>query len=267
MKRVSSMAFVLASLLLATGCVTIGPGNVGVLWNIHTGTQPEIYKEGMHSLAAWNDMYIYDMRVMSQDEMLTIIASNGLTIHLDTSVRFRIAPDDVVALHKEIGPQYYKRVLEPVLRSESRHILARYTPEEIYATRRDALETEIRDGVRTKIDGKHIILEAVLIRDVTLPVPIQQAIDEKLAAEQQVLRMKFVLDVTRANAEQKRIEGQAIADYNKFVSSTLSPAIIDFERIQQLTNLSESSNAKTVVIGANANSQLLLGTTAPARGP
>lgn len=264
MKR---FALIFVTLALSTGCVTIGPGKVGVLWNIHSGTQPELYHEGLERVAAWNDMYVYDLRVMSRDELLTIIASNGLMIRLDTSVRFRIAPDEVVALHQQIGPDYYKRVLEPVLRSESRHILARYTPEEIYATRRDALEHEICEGVRGKIDGKHIVLEAVLIRDVTLPVPIQQAIDEKLAAEQQVLKMKYVLDVTRANAEQKRIQGQAIADYNKFVSSTLSPSIIDFERIQQLTTLSESNNAKTVVIGANQNSQLLLGTSAPAKGP
>ena len=35
---------------------------------------------------------------------------------------------------------------------------------------------------------------------------IWHAIDQKLAAEQEVLKMRYVLEVTKATAEQRRIE-------------------------------------------------------------
>jgi regulator of protease activity HflC (stomatin/prohibitin superfamily) len=195
---------------------------------------------------------------MSHDEMLNVIASNGLAIQLDASIRFRLIRNEVVALQTEIGPQYYEKILEPVLRSEARRVLGRYTPEEIYSTQRDAIEREIREGLQKKIAGTHIDLEAVLIRNVQLPDAIRRAIDEKLAAEQDVLRMKYVVQVAEQEAARRRIEAGGIADYNKTIAASLSGAILEFARIQQLGALAVSGNAKTVVMGTGANPQILL---------
>jgi prohibitin 2 len=243
---------------LSCGCVTIGPGRVGVLWRATDGTQKTTYPEGLHSVAPWNSMSVYDTRAMSRDEDLDVIAVNGLTIKLNSSVRYRIDPVEVVALQEEIGPQYYETVLEPVLRSEARRVIGRYTPEEIYSTKRELIERELREGLRDKIAGKHVLLEAILIRNVELPPAIRTAIDQKLAVEQEVLKMKFELELARAGAEEKRIEAQGIADYNRAVSQSLGEPILDYERIQQLSHLATSSNAKMVVLGPGAATPTVL---------
>jgi prohibitin 2 len=239
--------------VLVTGCVTVGPGHVGVLWRAADGTQKTTYPEGLHSVAAWNEMSVYDLRSMSHEEELDVIAVNGLTIKLNSSVRYRIEPTEVVALQEEIGPDYYQKILEPVLRSEGRRVIGRYTPEEIYSTKRELIERELREGLKEKIAGKHLVLEAILIRNVELPPAIRTAIDQKLAAEQEVLKMKYVLELTKAAAEQKRIEAQGVADYNRAVSQSLSGPILDYERIQQLTRLAASENSKMVVLGPGAS--------------
>ena len=262
-------AVILAAMTAGCG-TTVGPGQIGVLWRARSGTQDVAYGEGLHYIAPWNNLSVYDLRSMSHDEVLNIIAVNGLSLKLDASVRFHLNPDEIVALQREIGPEYYAKILEPVLRSEARRVLGRYTPEEIYSTKRDLIEREIREGLRTKIQGKHIVLEAILIRNVELPDAIRHAIDQKLAAEQEVLKMRYVLEVTKATAEQRRIEAQGIADYNKIVSASLSPPILEYERIQQLNRVAASPNAKTVVIGAGSSGQgppLLLQTPAPAAPP
>ena len=221
------------------------------------------FGEGLHYIAPWNNLSVYDLRSMSHDEVLNIIAVNGLSLKLDASVRFHLNPDEIVALQKEIGPEYYAKILEPVLRSEARRVLGRYTPEEIYSTKRDLIEREIREGLRSKIAGKHIVLEAVLIRNVELPDAIRHAIDQKLAAEQEVLKMKYVLETARANAEQRRIEARGVADYNKTVEASLTPEMLDFDRIQELNRLAVSNNAKTVIIGQDAShTPVLLSTSA-----
>jgi len=250
---------------VAAGCstVTVGPGEIGVMWTSSDGTRPETYAEGAHSVP-WGDvMSIYDVRTNSRDEALEVIASNGLSIKLDASVLFHIQPAEVVALQKEVGPDYYAKILEPVLRSEARRVIGQYTPEEIYSTKRDLIEKEIFEGLNKKVTGRHIALEAVLIRDVTLPDAIERAIDQKLQAEQDVLKMKYVLEVTKSKAEEQRVEAQGIADYNRTVASSLSPQILEFQRVQQLGQLAASPNAKTVVMGPGTNPQVSLAAPAP----
>jgi prohibitin 2 len=238
--------------MLMIGCVTIPPGHTGVFWKASGGTQPELFPEGLHPVAAWNQLFDYDLRVMSHDEILNVIAVNGLAIRLDASVRYRLVPNEVVALHREVGPLYYKKILEPVVRSEARRVIGRYTPEEIYSTRRDAIEREIRSGVKAKIAGHHLQLEAILIKNIELPEAIRQAIDQKLAAEQEVLKMRYVLEVARSRAEQKRIEARGVADYNHLVSSSINGSILEFERVRMLEQLARSPNAKTVILGGTA---------------
>jgi regulator of protease activity HflC (stomatin/prohibitin superfamily) len=242
----------------------VGPGKAGVIWRSTSGTDPQAYPEGAYLLAWWNHMDVYDLRLMSHDELLDVITVNGLAIKLDTSVRYQAQPGEIVKLAVEIGPDYYGKVLEPVLRSEARRVMGQYTPEEIYSTKRDVIERQIREGVQTKIQGKHLALEAVLIRNVELPEAIRQAIDAKLAAEQDVLKMKYMLELATSQAEQKRIEAKGIADYNTTIAASLSAPILEFERIQELARLADSPNAKSIVLGPGVNPDVLL--AAPAAG-
>src|SRR5579863_7395216 len=121
--RSGLVLFVSVALLFTAGCVTVGPGRVGVLWRANGGTQPEIYGEGYHSVAAWNQMSVYDLRTMNHDELLTVIAANGLAIKLDASVRYHLEAKEVVQLQEETGPDYYAKILEPVIRSEARRVI------------------------------------------------------------------------------------------------------------------------------------------------
>lgn len=241
----------LLGVTLLGGCVstTVGPGQIGVLWTAAAGTQSQTFGEGAHNLAGDDVLSVFDLRTTSHDEALAVIASNGLGIKLDASILYHLDPREVVQLQKEIGPEYYGKILAPVLRSEARRVIGQYTPEEIYSTKRDLIERQIFDGLSKKIAGRHIVLEAVLIRGVELPDAIERAIDQKLQAEQEVLKMKYVLEVAKAKADEQRIAAQGVADYNKTVANSLSPAILEFQRTQQLGQLATSANAKTVVMG------------------
>lgn len=263
MKRLTRVC----ALLLLSSCVTVGPGSAGVLWKASGGTQPNTYGEGQYTVWFANHMSVYDLRVMSNDETLNVIAANGLSINLAASVRYRIAPDQVVALQEEIGPDYYNVILEPLLRSDARRVVGRYSPEEIYSTKRDVVEREIREQLISRTTGKHLIIEAVLIRNVELPPAIRTAIDQKLAAEQEVLKMEYVLKITKAVADQRRVEAEGIADYNRTVAKSLTPPILEYERILQLEKLATSGNSKTVVLGPGTGStQMLLSSPHAASG-
>jgi regulator of protease activity HflC (stomatin/prohibitin superfamily) len=246
--------------IAALGCVRIDSGHAGVLWRFFGGTQPGVYGEGVHLVAPWNRMIVYDVRIQDRKEDLEILTNNGLSVGLEASIRFRPLGVELPRLHTEIGLGYYDVILGPVVRSEARKVGGRYKPEEIYSTRREVVEKEVFEAVTAALAGKHVTLDAILIRDVDLPQNIQRAISEKLEEEQKALKMQFTLDRERQEAERKRIEAKGIADFQQVVSHGISPALLRWKGIEATEKLATSANAKVVVIGAGADGlPLILG--------
>jgi regulator of protease activity HflC (stomatin/prohibitin superfamily) len=211
-------------------------------------------------IAPWNRLTRYDVRTQDQKEVLHILTNNGLSVSLETSIRFRPLREELPRLHAEIGPGYFDVILAPVVRSEARKVGGRYAPEEIYSSKREVVEHEIVEEVQRAIVGKHIELEAILIRDVDLPENIKRAISEKLEEEQRAFKMEFTLNRERQEAERKRIEAQGIADFQKTVSAGIGPELLRWKGIEATEKLATSQNAKVVVIGAGEDGlPLILG--------
>ncbi len=242
---------VLMILTMATlGCARIDSGRAGLLWKVLGGTQDEVFGEGVQIVAPWNRMYVYDIRTQDRKEDLLILTSNGLSVALEASVRYRLIRAELAELHTGIGPRYYDVILGPIVRSEARKVGGRYTPEEIYSTKREVVGKEIYDEVKKELAGKHVELEAILVRNVELPTNIKQAISEKLEEEQKALKMEFTLNRERKEADRKRIEAKGIADFQKTVSQGISEKLLRWKGIEATEKIASSANAKVIVIGA-----------------
>ncbi len=129
--------------------------------------------------------------------MLDVLADNGLEIKLTTSILYQPIADRACDLIRETGPDYYTRLVGSYVRSSARRVVGRYGPEEIYSTKREQIEREIREDVSGKLAGKPLRVNAILIREVHLPPVVQTAMQAKLQQEQRALEMRFVLDRTR----------------------------------------------------------------------
>jgi regulator of protease activity HflC (stomatin/prohibitin superfamily) len=253
MPRINLWPLVVVAVIVmaAPGCFrTIDSGNAGVLWTLLGGTQEEVFGEGIHLIAPWNRLTRYDVRTQDQKEVLHVLTNNGLSVSLETSIRYRPLREELPRLHAEIGPAYFDVILAPVVRSESRKVGGRFSPEEIYSSKREAVEHEILAEVQKAIQGKHMTLEAILIRDVDLPANIKKAISEKLEEEQKALKMEFTLNRERQEAERKRIEAAGIADFQKIVATGLGADLLRWKGIEATEKLAQSQNAKVVVIGS-----------------
>ncbi|MFT5943004.1 MAG: prohibitin 1, partial [Sediminicola sp.] len=225
----------------------------GVLYETFGGgvvTDEPALGEGFHIVAPWNKVFIYEVRQQEVFEKMNVLSSNGLNIKLDASAWFEPKREFLGKLHQEKGEEYVQRVLLPSIRSAARSVVGRYTPEQLYSSKRDAIQQEIFEETRKIVDGQYIQLNEILVRDVTLPATIKEAIERKLKQEQESLEYEFRLVTAEKEAEKVIIEAQGKADANRILSASLTDKILQDKGIEATLKLSQSPNSKVIVIGS-----------------
>lgn len=231
--------------------VTIEAGHSGVLFKRFGGgiELERTYGEGFHFIAPWNKMYIYEVRQQETSEEMNVLSSNALEIYLDVSAWYQPQIDKLGYLHAEIGNTYLQRVVIPSLRSSARSVVGRYTPEQIYSTKRDAIQDEIFEETKVLLEGKNVQINQILIRSIKLPTTLKEAVESKLKQEQLSLEYEFKLQRAQQEAERQRIEAEGKARANEIINASLTDKILREKGIIATLKLAESPNAKVVVIG------------------
>ncbi len=231
--------------------VTINGGHAGVLFRTFGGgiDVDNPYGEGFHFISPFNNMTTYDVRQHEVAEEMNVLSSNGLEISADVSAWYQPVFNTLGVLHAEIGPDYMRKIVIPSLRSSARLVIGRYTPEQIYSTKRDVIEEEIYVETKKLLDKKNVQLNQVLIRSIILPPTIKKAIEGKLQQEQLSLEYEFKLDKATKEAERQRIEAEGKAAANLIINASLTERILREKGIIATLQLAESNNAKVVVIG------------------
>jgi len=254
------IAFLLLAILIP-GCMStsIRSGESGVKYSIFGGTDlATTYGEGLQIHPPWVDVIRYDVRVQEQLEDITALSSNGLSIGMDVSVRWQPDVATLPDLHTTYGTDYYRKLVQPELRSAAREVVGLFTPEELYSSKRQQLQTEMIERVRNGVETRFISIEAVLIRDVRLPQQIQTAIENKLKEEQEAQRYEFTLQKEELEAQRKKIEAQGEAEYQRIITESLSPTFLQFKGIEATRELAQSNNSKVVVVGGSESGGLPL---------
>ena len=252
---------VIAIIVLVNSAITIGSGEAGVLYRTFGGgvvTDEPPLGEGFHIVAPWNKVYVYEVRRQEIFEKMKVLSSNGLDIQLDASAWYKPDAKNLGKLHQEIGDDYLNRIILPTIRSAARSVVGRYTPEQLYSSKRDAIQQEIFEETKKIVDDQYIILDEVLVRDVTLPPTIKEAIERKLKQEQESLEYEFRLVTAEKEAERQIIEAQGKADANRILSASLTDKILKDKGIEATTKLAESPNSKVVVIGSGEDGMPLI---------
>ena len=249
------IAFVALILILSLSSSifkTITPGHRGVLFKRFGGglDKETLYDQGFHVVAPWNRMLVYDVRIAEDEQKMDVLSKNGLKITIEMSYRYKPKSDKIGYLHEQVGQDYLNRILVPEIRSATREVIGKYLPEELYSTKRDAIQDEIFNQTNNAIDSKHLELDAVLIREVVLPETLSKAIEVKLEEEQQSLQMQYRLTKERQEAERKIIEAEAKARANEILNQSLTANILRDKGIEATLELANSPNTKVIIVGS-----------------
>ena len=253
------VVILLAIMVLKRTIVVIPAGHVGVVsfFGKVSDTPLEAGLRLMNPLA-----HVIKMSIRTEEltETASVPSKEGLTIDLDATLLFRLDPRKAPQVYKTIGVGYVDVVVIPQFRAVIRGVTAEYEAKALYTSERELLASKMLDTLRPLLEGRGIEVEKILLRSITLPGKVKAAIEEKLEAEQQAEKMKFVLDRERQEAERKKIEAEGIAAFQDIVSKGLSENFLKWKGIEVTKELAASQNAKVVVIGAGKDGlPLILG--------
>ncbi|MBK8383360.1 MAG: prohibitin family protein [Ignavibacteria bacterium] len=262
MLRVVAGVGILLTVLFAS-IVQIGPGEVGVQ-NLFGNVQESILRSGLnlvnplmevqkidiktqaYTMSGANDQDVNDVKSNRSDPIQTL-SSDGLTLLLDVTVWYRLSADDAPNLIRTIGVDYESKIVLPAIRTAIRDIAVNFVATDIYSSKRDDYVNDVAKKLENSFEGRGIILEKVLLRNVELPQKVREAIDEKIAAEQRAQQMVYVLQKERQEAERKQVEATGVAEAQRIINSTISNSYLQWKYIETLKELVNSPNNSFVI--------------------
>ncbi len=248
--------------------IIIQPGERGVIFRPWTSglDKDNIFVEGVHIVAPWNTMEVYDVKEhavefsneASDSEASTfgtldVLDKNGLTIEVEITVRFFPIYKQIGYIHEQFGRTYERKLVIPEVRSAVRKIMGKYTAEEIYSTKRQELEEQIVSETGAVLEKNNIKMTALLIRSIVIPQNLKNAIEAKQTKQQEALALDYDIQKAEKEKERKIKEAEGIAGYNTIINASMTDKVITYEGIRATLELAKSPNAKVIVIGGGDN--------------
>jgi regulator of protease activity HflC (stomatin/prohibitin superfamily) len=248
-------AFFLAVLFLVLSMVRmVGPGQVGVQV-LFGEVRTRILPSGLHlviPLVSIERMTVrtqaYTMSSMpgegqlKGDDAIMALTAEGLSVALDVTIWFHLIADDAATVYRDIGPNYVDKIVRPAIRTAIRNAAVKYNATDIYSIKRAEVTAAIYEDLTESFIGKGVVCEKVLLRNVDLPAKVKNAIDDKIAAEQDAQKMKFILQKEEQEAERRRIEADGISKANRIIANSLTSRYLQWYYIQTLGSLVNSPN-------------------------
>lgn len=272
------LTFVGIFVVLVLSClVQVGPGQVGVPI-LFGSVQDNSLKSGLNFVNPLVSVELIDIKTQAYtmsgvkdegtvrgDDAISTLTSDGLTIKLDVTVWFRVSEADAPNLLRTIGIDYLEKIVRPAARTALRDVSVMYTATDIYSIKRDDFINDITKTLEKSFEGRGIILEKVLLRNVELPEKVREAIDEKIAAEQKAQQMVYTLQKERQEAERKKVEAEGIAEAQRIISNTISTQYLQWKYIETLKEIVNSKNNTIVIAPYDQKLTPLLNMTNPAK--
>ncbi len=266
--RVGGAIIILLGLSFAS-VKQIEPGQVGVQ-KLFGKVNDRILESGLNIVNPLVEVVKFDIRTQnytmsgvhdegdkSGDDAIRVLSADGLEVIVDLTVLYKVLPGETPRILKELGTDYKSLIVRPICRTKIRDNAVYYDAVALYSSKRDEFQTKIFTSIEKDFKDRGLILEQLLVRNITLPASVKTTIESKINAEQEAQKMTFVLQKEKQEAERKRVEAQGIADYQKIISTGLSDKQLQYEMIKAI---STSPNSKLIIIDTKKSAPFIIDT-------
>ena len=264
------IALLVILLGISTACIKqIDAGEVGVK-KLFGSIQPDVLASGLHFVNPLLEVDKIDIKTQNYtmsgvndegnkegDDAIRVLTSDGLEVTIDLTVLYRVVGADAPKLLRETGNDYRDKIVRPITRTKIRDNAVYYQAVDLFGNKRDEFQQRIYKSIENDFKLRGLMLEQLLVRNITLPNSVKASIESKINAEQDAKKMEFVLQKEKQEAERKRVEAQGIADYQRIINTGLTDQQLQYEQIKAMKELALSQNAKVIVMG-KGNTPLII---------
>ena len=257
-----SVGLLLALIGVLTACIIqIDAGQIGVK-KLFGKVQDDVLTSGLHFINPLLEVEKMDVKTQNYtmsgvhdegnkqgDDAIRVLTSDGLEVIIDLTVLYKVLPSEAPNILRETGLDYTDKIVRPLTRTKIRDNAVYYEAIALYSTKRDEFQQRIIKSIESDFRKRGLVLEQLLVRNITLPRAVKTSIEQKISAEQEAQKMQFVLQKERQEAERKRVEAQGISDYQHIISESLTDKQLQYEQIKAMRELAASSNAKMIIMG------------------
>jgi regulator of protease activity HflC (stomatin/prohibitin superfamily) len=238
------IGFAAALILVGSAMVVIDPGEVGVR-RAFGYVDPQPLLSGIRFVAPWSEIERYSTREEQwptrgeQIEAIEALSSEQMGMHVEVSIRWQIDPLQSPKIFTEIGNEDQIRgAVLNAIRKGVRDGMVQFSINDI--SKRTQIATTMEHLVDSALvttprigTGKFRIatVTAFFLRDLQPPAQVVQAINNKIAQEQQIETERHRVEVARLQMEQQRLLNQ-----------TLSPEALTKQWIEALHDMKSSNN-------------------------
>jgi len=264
--RIVGVIVILAGIGLSS-VKQIEPGDVGVQ-KLFGKVNDNILESGLNIINPLVEVVTFDVRTQNYtmsgvndegdkggDDAIRVLSADGLEVIIDLTVLYKVIPTEAPRILKEIGTDYRNTIVRPICRTKIRDNAVYYDAVALYSSKRDEFQSRIFKTIESDFSSRGLMLEQLLVRNITLPESVKATIESKINAEQDAQKMTFVLQKEKQEAERKRVEAQGIADYQKILSTQLSDKLLQYEMIKAI---STSPNAKLIILDSKKSAPIII---------
>lgn len=269
MGRLLGLGFIIVGIVV-TSIKQVDPGEVGVKV-LFGNIQSNVLGSGLHLVNPLLDIKMMDIKTQNYtmsgvndegsqavDDAIKVLTSDGLEVTIDLTVLYRVVGSEAPKLLRETGADFRDKIVRPITRTMIRDNAVYYQAIDLFGNKRDEFQQRIYKSIEDNFKLRGLMLEQLLVRNITLPNSVKASIESKINAEQDAKKMEFVLQKERQEAERKRVEAQGIADYQRIINTGLTSQQLQYEQIQAMKELALSQNAKVIVMG-KGNTPIIIG--------
>ena len=259
--------FLLAIGAAISAVVQIEPGEVGVQ-KLFGKVNSQILESGLNVINPLVEVVPFDIKTQNYtmsavkdegskagDDAIRVLSADGLEVIIDLTVLYKVLPNEAPRILREIGTDYRNTIVRPICRTKIRDNAVYYDAVALYSSKRDEFQERIFSTIEANFKTRGLVLEQLLVRNITLPASVKTTIESKINAEQDAQKMIFVLQKEKQEAERKRVEAQGIADYQKILSTGLSDKQLQYEMIKAIAT---SPNAKLIILDSKKSPSVMV---------
>ena len=271
--RLIGLAFISLG-IISSAVVQINPGEIGIKI-LFGNIQNDVLGSGLHFVNPLLEIQKLDVKtqnytmsgindegVKQGDDAIRVLTSDGLEVTIDLTVLYKVVATNAPKLLRETGDDFRDKIVRPITRTKIRDNAVYYQAVDLFGNKRDEFQQRIYKSIEDDFIKRGLMLEQLLVRNITLPNSVKASIESKINAEQDAKKMEFVLLKEKQEAERKRVEAQGIADYQRIINTGLTSQQLQYEQIKAMKELALSSNAKVIVMG-KGNTPIILDAKEP----